>query len=191
MYLYMTSSDITDITVSSPSGDITQDLDNPYILDIGYMNAGDEAVITLDCSQCESSASYTIYAYSLNQKVFELGYNELLNSSLNISKYSDTKIEGTVRSDGNSVLYTSIPYDEGWSVYVDGQKVETFDIGSSQLGVMMKPGEHTVKFKYTPRGLVSGCVVTVIAIIIVGAIGVMNLKRRKKKKETKNTNLSI
>ncbi len=118
----------------------------------------------------------------MNQDVFELGYNQLLDGAIQITDYSDTKIEGTISSDENCVLYTSIPYDEGWKVYVDGERVETFEIGSCQLGLMLKPGNHTIKFIYMPKGFILGTSITIIAVICVGAFYICNYTVKKKRK---------
>ncbi|MCD7722365.1 MAG: YfhO family protein [Clostridiales bacterium] len=179
MYIYLTSSDVSSISVATPQGEINQQLDTPYILDLGYFAAGEQAVISLNCADCESSGSFTIYAYTLNQAVFELGYASLLSGALSITDYSNTSIEGTLTAVENCVLYTSIPYDEGWSVYVDGEKAETFEIGSCQLGIMLKPGEHTVKFKYTPRGAAAGAALSTAAAIALGGVYIYMRKKNR------------
>ena len=45
-----------------------ENIETPYILDLGYYNAGETAEITIDSTAMESdSASLEIYAYSLNK----------------------------------------------------------------------------------------------------------------------------
>ena len=89
-------------------------------------------------------------------------YNSLSKNTLNVSSYSDTSIKGTISSKENCYLYSSIPYDDGWSVYVDGKKAETFEIGGTLLAIELTAGNHQIEYKYTPSGLVYGIAVTAI-----------------------------
>ena len=66
------------------------------------------------------------------------------------------------------MLYTSIPYDKGWSVYVDGQKANTTAICKGALtGVMVTAGTHQITFKYTPRGFFQGIIISIISLLIL------------------------
>ena len=57
-----------------------------------------------------------MYAYAFDETAREYDYN-LLNANPNQeTSFSDTKIEGTLTTDKGNLLYTSIPYDKGWSV---------------------------------------------------------------------------
>ena len=77
-------------------------------------------------------------------------------------------IDGTINASEDGVIYTSINYDTGWSVYIDGEKVSDEDIvviGDALLGVNVTKGAHTVSFRYTPDGLILGVAVSVMALI--------------------------
>ncbi len=179
MYIYLSSSNITNINCTRNDEYISQNIETPYILDLGYYNAGETAEITIDSTAMESdSASLEIYAYSLNKNVRNEGYKRLLNHSLEITDYSGTKIKGNISVDENSTLYSSIPYDTGWSVYIDGDKQEAFEIGNSQLGVMIKAGEHTVEYRYRPNGIAAGVVISAGSL---AALAGYEIIRRKNK----------
>ena len=53
-------------------------------------------------------------------------------------------------------MYTSIPYDEGWSLKVDGEEYDYFKILNGLIGVKLQPGEHKIEFKYKLPGLRTG-----------------------------------
>ena len=102
---------------------------------------------------------------------------------MQVTKHTDTELTGTVNASENCILYSSIPYDEGWSVYIDGVKAETFKIGDCQLGVMIKPGEHTVEYVYRPKLLAAGTAITAATLLCTAAVSVFKIKNRKKKKQ--------
>ncbi|MCM1114419.1 MAG: YfhO family protein [Clostridium sp.] len=183
VYLYITSPDITSIEVNSDTvSSHTQNIEEPYILDLGFYKSGEEIKVTLDCGTADTDECYAdIYAYSLDEEVFKAGYNLLKESAMNITKYSDTRLEGEIVINENSYLYSSIPYDEGWSIYIDGEKAETFEIGSAMLGTTIKPGTHTVEYKYTPKGIGYGLLIS--AVTIAGAAGYLVYNKMKSRKK--------
>ena len=166
LYLYVKSSDLKTITVNSEKvSDITQSMEDAYILDLGYHNKGDEVLVSLDASKMESeSTSFDFYCYTADDTVVKYMYNSLAGNSLNVESYSDTTIKGTVNAKENCYLYSSIPYDDGWSVYVDGKKAETFEIGGTLLAIELTPGQHKIEYKYFPVGFLYGIIISAVTV---------------------------
>lgn len=166
LYLYVKSSDLKTITVNSEKvSDITQSMEYAYILDLGYHNKGDEVLVTLDASTMESeSTSFDFYCYTADDTVVKNMYNSLAGNSLDVESYSDTTIKGTVNAKENCYLYSSIPYDDGWSVYVDGKKAETFEIGGTLLAIELTPGQHKIEYKYFPVGFLYGIIISSVTV---------------------------
>lgn len=166
LYLYVKSSDLKTITVNSEKvSDITQSMEDAYILDLGYHNKGDEVLVSLDASKMESeSTSFDFYCYTADDTVVKNMYNSLAGNSLNVESYSDTTIKGTVKAKENCYLYSSIPYDDGWSVYVDGKKAETFEIGGTLLAIELTPGQHRIEYRYFPVGFLYGIIISAVTV---------------------------
>ena len=115
-------------------------------------------------------------------------YNSLSKNTIKVTSYNDTSIKGTISAKENCYLYSSIPYDDGWSVYVDGKKAETFEIGGTLLAIELTPGNHQIEYKYTPSGFVYGIAIT--AVTALGLCGYyiftkssLKLNKRGRKKE--------
>lgn len=167
VYLYITSPDIKNISVSGDDKfEVDQNIDEPYILDLGYYDADKEIIVTLDCSNIESeNVYYEIYCYSLNKDVLDNSYNRLKENSINLTSHTETSFEGTISVENDSYLYTSLPYDKGWTVEIDGQRVETLEIADAMLATMIKKGDHTVRFSYMPQGLRIGIAISAVSFI--------------------------
>ncbi len=181
VYIYVTSPDITNISCERGGKTVSQEIETPYILDLGYADNGEEITVSIDAGNISTDeSSFEIYAYSLDTEVLKAGYKKLYDSSIEVSDFSETRIKGTVSSEENCILYSSIPYDNGWSVYIDGVKTETFEIGECQLGVMMKPGTHTVEYAYRPKGLVVGIVISAAAAASLAGYEIIKIKKRKR-----------
>ena len=184
VYIYVTSNEIENINYYWSDGTKTtyQSIVEPYILDLGYHKAGDEIKAILDLNGItSSSASFNIYAYNIDDTVLESAYEMLSLGQMKVEKHSDTKLEGTINAGYDGYLYTSIPYDEGWKIYIDGHEVKTFEIGESQLASTIKQGKHKIKLVYSPKGLTYGLPISAAAW--VGVFGYELLKRIKKSKK--------
>lgn len=165
LYIVFDKGDNKSITayVGSKVFDFSNLKSNPHTLDIGYVSNADEVTI-----MTESPMSMSVYL--LNSEKFTDAYNILNESSLNVTEWSDTKIEGTIDVKKDGTLFLSIPYDAGWTLYIDGKRTDTYAIEEAFLGADLTVGEHTVVLKYTPVNLIWGCIITLICIIILVAI---------------------
>ncbi len=104
------------------------------------------------------------YFYYYNPDVFQADINTLKDAQLEVTKHSDTYIKGTVTASEGEILFTSIPYQDGWTVKVDGKKVEHLEVMKAMIGVELTPGTHTVSFSYTPPGFTAGVILFILGI---------------------------
>ena len=105
-------------------------------------------------------------------------------NSCNVISFSSDNIKMKANiEDQQAMLSFSIPYDEGWMVFVDGEKVDTSKVNISLLGVKLTKGEHIVEIKYVSKSFVVGCGITALSVI---AIALIYLYQRKNKVRNSN-----
>jgi len=155
----------------------------PLLFPMGNGQAGSEAEVKISVAKEKKSGNYKIMTYALDKNLFEQAYSRLADEQLEITKFSDTKIEGTVNAAGDGLLYLSIPYEKGWSVYVDGKKTESVKLLDAMLGVQLGAGKHTIKLTYTPEGFPLGLAVTIISLGFVVLLTVAEKRRKGEKTE--------
>lgn len=90
-------------------------------------------------------------------------------------------LTGTISVSKDKFLCFSIPYDEGWSAYVDGKKVQLFQVNIGFMGVELPAGDHEIELKYWPPGLTCGIILSSIGLI--GLIFLIVWQRKKIKRE--------
>ncbi len=78
-------------------------------------------------------------------------------------------------------MFTSIPYDSGWTVTVDGKKVEPESINGSLMYIHLTQGTHTVEMTYMPTGFIPGFILTAGSCLI---FAVLILRIQKKKNQS-------
>lgn len=95
-------------------------------------------------------------------------------------------------SEDYPILFTSIPYDKNWLIYVDGQRVQTCMIESSGdsgsvkipvsdavVAVELTPGEHEIVIEYRSTELLIGTAISLVGLMLIGAI-IYSAKRKAK-----------
>lgn len=84
----------------------------------------------------------------------------------------------TAQTDKAKTLVTTIPAENGWAAYVDGQKVETDTWLGAFLALDLPAGEHRIELRYTAPGLAPGVALGVVSALALAGLEV--LKRRKR-----------
>lgn len=141
--------------------------DYPVVFSMGNGQEGSISEIEFKISDDRYTGNYTIMSYALKTKAFEQAYSELADEQLELTEFTDTKIKGNINVREKGVLYLSIPYEKGWSVYIDGKKADTFKVLDSMLGVEAEAGNHEVVLKYSPDGFKLGLIISGIALLIL------------------------
>ena len=137
----------------------------PQMLAVQDVKPGDKIYVRVLCDQGEKS-TMRVTAAILDAAIFQNGYERLKNSVLELTEFRNTFVEGRIVCDRDRLLYTSIPQDGNWHVYVDGTEANIIPIGDCMIGVELKSGTHTVTFRYRNAAFNLGWRVTVVCTAI-------------------------
>lgn len=184
VYLYVATSDENNevMTVTTSTQTITETLNKhySYILNIGQLKKGEQFSCSVPVNS--DSGSITFYACYLDNEAFKAGFDKLQSGAMVYTEFTDTKISGTFNANETSVFMTSIPYDKGWSVYIDGKKAQNSDIieiGDSLLGVYVSQGYHEITMKFTPYGLSAGVIISLATFVVAAIVLIISMLRKK------------
>lgn len=178
LYAWANVKSSTTISVDTTNLSHTYNIDSQrYIFPIGNCSKGQKVTLNVDST---SSGTNIIGVAYLNSDVLDEGYAKLADEGLKVTDYSSTKIEGTIDVKSDGTLATSIPYEKGWTLYVDGEKTETTEIMEVFLAANLTAGTHEIKLVYSPTGFVPGVVVAVIAFAGFIALCVFDFLKKKK-----------
>ena len=102
----------------------------------------------------------------------------------NVTDCADGYVEGNIDVLKDGIMFTSIPYDDGWKIFIDGKEVKTIPLlGNAFLGVELEQGYHEVKMYYETPGKIMGEIVSCIAWISILAMCTLpNMLKRKRRK---------
>ena len=167
---YFTASGTDNVTLKVNDTDINQNyVKRPYIMTFGSVKKGDKLSVYSDIKDAKSG-SITVYCAMMNEEIFREGYEKLSQNVLSATKVTDTEIEGVINVDEDGLFYTSISYVDGWKAYVDGKEVEIKPVGGAMLAFNIDKGSHVIRLKYTPEGVPTGIIISVIGVLIFAAM---------------------
>ena len=125
----------------------------------------------------------TVRAGILDDTLFRQGIEILSASTLEITNFDTTRITGTIDCDRDGLLYTSIPQDGGWHVYVDGEEADITRVGEVMVAVPVTAGSHTVEYVYHNDAFSLGWKISAICLLLFGITAPIYYPRKKGKFE--------
>lgn len=120
--------------------------------------------------------------YALNLEVFKQIIDELKTSELVPAVFEDGMVEGEYTAENDCNLLLSVPYDDGWSVTINGAVAEltpAADKGMSCLRV--QKGTNKIVMTYKTPGAFAGLAVslaTAVALVTAGLFARHKKSRR-------------
>ena len=182
VYLYVDCQSAETFNISGTNGlSKTQTPDDPYVVDCGYFEKGEILTLEITIPADKESGYADIYAVGLDMTNFEAGYHKLSASAMNITEFTDTHIKGTVDVKASELVYTSINYDEGWEITIDGEKIEPVAIGGALIGIDAAPGTHTIEMTYKPKGFMIGAIVSAGTLVaFIAALVIIHIVKKKR-----------
>ena len=175
-YIYYEAPHMSKLKVSINGNIRTYSDTRGHIVDLGDIGPQDTVTLTLTLDSGYTSADVEMVLFGLNEDIYRQVWGQLSQETLNIVDNVATSLKGTIDVAENGILYTSIPYDAGWTVRVDGQKVETKSLNGSLMYIELDAGTHEIEMSFIPQGFIPGLMISVGCLFILIVIGF----RRKK-----------
>ena len=116
-------------------------------------------------------------SYEMNEaKLVELS-KILNNNKVNITSHNQSKISGKIVNDlDDQIIFTSIPYDDGWHVEINNKEVKTFKNLDSLLAFELSKGESNIELYFIPKGFILGLTISLLTFDILVATHVRKNK---------------
>ena len=77
------------------------------------------------------------------------------------------------------MLFLSIPYEDGWTLYVDGKETDIEILYDTFMGATLSEGEHEIELVYHVPGLKIGAIISGISLALT--ITYLYFERKKRK----------
>ncbi|MGT2936379.1 glycosyltransferase PgfM1 [Streptococcus caprae] len=157
------------IIVNGAYYNYSQSYDQVQLWNLLDRSPGLETTITLQTSTEDEINLTNMGLVRANQTAIQEVLNQRLKQNMTVDSWTNTNITGSVDiTDDSTVMMTSIPYDAGWSVTVDGQEVETTAAwDNSLLSFPITSGKHKIIIHYQTPGLWTGIIISVCSWVLI------------------------
>ncbi len=136
----------------------------------------------------ESLEFNRINLYYLDKESLQKQYDVLSSGQLEVTDWHNGYVKGTVKvNDYRRILLTTIPYDPGWSVKVNGVESDIVTVlDGAFVGVLLpEEGEYTIELEYEVPGLRIGIMTSLLGVLAF--LSVVFEKKLKKKPSSAKT----
>lgn len=184
LYFYV-GQKLKDLTVTFAGGpkagtsNTFTSLEGAMIVDAGEIKAGQEMVLS---TSDEKAASFSVIPATMHAEALDAAIHALKEESLVISSFTDDRVQGTIDVKEKGMLFTSIPYEKGWSVLVDGEEQEIHDFYGAFIQVPLSEGTHRIEFRYRVPGFLPGLIISLCALAAFVLLTVFIGRRNKIRK---------
>ncbi len=164
--------------------------DNNSIMKIGDFKKGEQVIIGLTLTKNELYFKEAQFVYVNNDDIAR-DLTELIeiNRDTTAERPTPTSMKVTVNAEKASTLFTSIPVEKGWEVFIDGKKAaieKKTDDGTETvnylvaldalLAVPVEAGQHTIEFKFTTAGYPLAILISLLGLVLfIGSIVIYKL----------------
>lgn len=123
------------------------------------------------------------YFYTIDEADLTRATSVLSAGGLTLSRADDDRFEGTLTAaDGFTTVQTTIPYDAGWEITVDGNAVTGYQTVDALLAFdLPAAGTYEISLRYRPAIYTVGLLVSLIALLLFAAVITLAVLKRKKK----------
>lgn len=178
-YIIANCTGVTKIAVFVDGNQVEYDRLQNQTYHVGHLTRGQTVTVKYFFPSTQSNTgSAKLVVASLNWDCFLQEYEYLKANQLDIQNFDDGYILGTIDARDGGLLFTSVPYDKGYTVYVDGKETEYNSVNGGFIAVKLSPGEHEIEMIYYPPGLNIGMLLTLAGWFIFTFLMVLSGKRK-------------
>ncbi len=151
--------------------------DEPLVLDVyrtiyplGSFNEGEE--LSLEITTREGEAIPELLICVEDKEMLAWFSSEIRKNPVHVEKVKDDHlIVNCTIGEETPYMASTIPYDKGWTVTVDGEEVPTEKNWNCMLAFSVAPGDHRIELTYEPPGKRTGIMITGMGAAMAVMIG--------------------
>ena len=79
--------------------------------------------------------------------------------------YNDNSISGDIKTNEDSFVVLSLPYDEGWNIKVNGKEISYYECNGGMIGFNVESGDNHIEMEFIPKGFYLGSIMSCVGLI--------------------------
>ena len=100
--------------------------------------------------------------------------------SCSVFQMNNAGFHAEITLDKPNLVFFSVPYDDGFAAYVNGEKTDILQVDEGLMAVLCPAGASSIDFVYQAAGLSASRVVTAVAIPVWGVYVACFVRRKRR-----------
>ncbi|MCQ2504038.1 MAG: YfhO family protein [Saccharofermentans sp.] len=139
------------------------------VVRLGSYEVGDTVNVSIvSDSDCFSYIDVNFAYFDMN--AFRDGFGNINTDSVSVTSVVNGHVELSTNLMDDSMILTTIPYEKGWTLTIDGQPAQIIVYQDALIGINPGQGQHEIVLDFSPPGIKTGAMISA-----VGAAGILLL----------------
>ena len=136
------------------------------------------AVEVLKDNVYQSPSGFNIYLDE-DLSYYDLWYEDLSKTMFTDVSINNDKIDAKINLENKQWVATSVPYDKGWTVRIDGKSIDYQKVNLGFIGFELEKGAHELEFSYVAPGFKMGMWISIFSTLTYLGIVLFSIKKKK------------
>ena len=140
------------------------------IVSLGYFDEGASVTVSMTLTADVLYVTPNVHSiYYMDVEMAESALEQLAEEQYIIEDgWKEHHFVGTYTTNNdNTTVLTTLPYDEGWKIYLDGKEIDyTITLDALIAFEIEDAGEHTLEMKYAPKTFTLGLAISILSAIL-------------------------
>lgn len=141
---------------------VYKDLKKDCVIYLGYLGQGESLTLT-NGDDKDETPNVSVAIYRLDLEVLEEAIAALGKTHMTDVRVDNGRVYGKVTMEEAGRLITTVPYEKGWKVSVNGEQVEPQTFGKAFIALDLEPGSYEIEMVYVPQGKWLGLCLSVLS----------------------------
>ncbi len=153
---------------------------------VGEYKAGEKIHYVMDGRSINSNLKTNdetgnLIMYVLDNDLFTDLNTKINENPFHVDSFTNDSICGTIDMPEDGYVNFTMPYDERWQVWIDGEKADSESLGNGFFTVSAPKGTHEIRLNYVDNRRLPVVLITILSWIALGLICKIKDKRNSKK----------
>lgn len=162
------------------------DLKRGCILYLGYLEKGQTVTLT-NGNEEDETPRIAVDIYRMDEEALEEALAALSEQHLEEVEWESNRLSGRITMSESGRLILSVPYEDGWTVRINGNETKGKLFGGCLMAFDLEPGTYEIDMKYRAVGARAGIAVSAVSIVSFAVI--MAIKKKKQSSQKRSTGL--
>ena len=118
-----------------------------------------------------------ILIYEIDNSFFS--NNDIIPLKTDNNSYKDNSIHGTINQLEDGYFIFTIPYDKGFSIYLDNKKISYEKVNNGFIGFPINKGYHDIKLVFEAPYYKEGKIISIITLVSLIPLSIYEKKKNK------------